>query len=301
MFEEARRREHEIGVVGGIGLEQVDDHRQEVLAPQRLAQALLFRARSGDVDVPTEKALRRRGVLETPHEVHLADHRRVVARELAAAQVVTVEPAGLDPVQVEETPTRACEIAGERRQQSHRAHDVAAHGLALKSLADPEKRRTLPIGVGGSFDLAPGDARRLLGPCRRAALDRGADFLESRRVGIDELLVQQPVAPQHVHEREGEGGVGARSRLQVQVGRRAPSRSATGRRRSPSRELPVASARAGGARTPTGWRPRRGSSWPPERREDRILRARSRRGTRARRARLCCRPSPDRPRSPRAG
>ena len=54
-FEEARRRQHDVGEVGGVGREEVDRDGEEVLARERGVQAGLLGVRRGDVDVPAEE------------------------------------------------------------------------------------------------------------------------------------------------------------------------------------------------------------------------------------------------------
>ena len=43
-FQERRRRQHVVGIVGGVGLEDVDDHGEQVLTHQRAAEPRLLRA-----------------------------------------------------------------------------------------------------------------------------------------------------------------------------------------------------------------------------------------------------------------
>src|SRR5262249_39987477 len=57
-LEEARCWEQVVGIVSGIGLEQFESDLQQVFPLERAAQALLLRARNGDVVVPGLSPLR---------------------------------------------------------------------------------------------------------------------------------------------------------------------------------------------------------------------------------------------------
>ncbi len=57
-LEEPGSRKHEIGQVGGVGLEQVEDDGEQVLALQCPAEVAEPGVRRGDVDVPAEQRLR---------------------------------------------------------------------------------------------------------------------------------------------------------------------------------------------------------------------------------------------------
>jgi hypothetical protein len=59
----------------------------------------------------------------------------------------------------------------------------------------------------------------LLAPRGTAALDERLDLLPAECVIADERFVDEAVAPDHVQQREGEGGVAPGKRLQVQIGR----------------------------------------------------------------------------------
>ena len=125
-------------------------------------------------------------------------------------------------VEVQEAGTGPTEVARQRRQQADRARGVATHRLALHPLADPQQRRPGRVAVRGLLDQPGRHACRPLAPRGRACRQRRLELLEAKGVLGQEPAVGQPVADDHVAQREGQGRVGARERLQVQVG--APRR-----------------------------------------------------------------------------
>ena len=69
-----------------------------------------------------------------------------------------------------------------------------------------------------ALDVGRRDAGRALAPLGRARGERRLELVEARRVVGEERPVGHAVADEDVQEREGECRVGARERLQVQVG-----------------------------------------------------------------------------------
>jgi hypothetical protein len=74
-LQEARRRPHDIGEVGGIRGEQLQHHGEQVFTPQRLPQPALLRVRGGDVDVPGDQRLGASRIFQAGGQVHMAEAR----------------------------------------------------------------------------------------------------------------------------------------------------------------------------------------------------------------------------------
>ena len=143
------------------------------------------------------------------------------------AQVCSDQPVAVHVqviVQVEHARAGAAQVAGRGRQQPDRAHDVAPGRLALEPLADPEQRRAGPIDACGALDQLGGHTGHGLGSLRIAVGQERLDLLPAGRVLVQERAVEQPVAGDHVQQPEGQRGIGARERLQVEVGRRGGRR-----------------------------------------------------------------------------
>ncbi len=138
--------------------------------------------------------------------------------EVLRRHVVAVDAAPPGAVEVQEPGPRTPEVAADGGQQRARAHRVAAHGLALHALPEPEQRRAGTVEVRRTLDVRARDARRALAPLRRARLQRRLELVEADRVLGEERAVGKPVADEDVQERERQGGVRAGERLQVQIG-----------------------------------------------------------------------------------
>ncbi len=94
-----------------------------------------------------------------------------------------------------------------------RAHHVAARRLALEALPDPEQRRALAVDPRGLLEERSGHAGDLLGPGRRTRRQQQGELVPADGVVAEEALVVEPVAYEHVHQREGERCVAAGERL----------------------------------------------------------------------------------------
>ena len=121
-------------------------------------------------------------------------------------------------VQVQEPGPGLGQVAAHGRQQRHRPHHVAAGGLALQALTDPEQRRPATVDRGRPLDQLRRHSGDRLRPLRRARFELRLQLVPPDRVALEQLPVGQPVAHDHVQHRERQGGVAAGERLQVQVG-----------------------------------------------------------------------------------
>ena len=132
-------------------------------------------------------------------------------------RAVEVDPARVAAVEVEEARSRDGDVAGQRRQHPDRAHDVAAARLTLESLAHPQQRRASPIGARDVLDETRRHARLLLAPGRRARLEQRLELVVAEHVLAHEGVVDEPLAADHVGQRERERGIAARPKLEVRV------------------------------------------------------------------------------------
>ena len=122
---------------------------------------------------------------------------------------------------------RPAEVARHGRQERAGADHVAAGPLALEALPEPEERGASAVELGGLLDQSGRHARGCLAPRGSARFEQRLELLPADRVGADEALVDEPLAGDDVQEGEGECGVAAGERLEVEVGgrgRRGPHR-----------------------------------------------------------------------------
>ena len=137
------RRQQDVGVVGGVGLEDLVHDAEEIVARESRLHLRRFR-RDGDgirvVDV--DRADRRvvRG------EQRVADRAHVDRARRPADQIRPLERARIDGVGARDRQQRAARgiapRAGERRQAGDRAHRVAAARMALQPVVQADRRRT---------------------------------------------------------------------------------------------------------------------------------------------------------------
>jgi hypothetical protein len=227
-LQEAGRRQHDAGEVGGVGLEEVDDDGEEVLAPQRQTELLLARPRGGDVHVPADERRGARGVGEAVRQVHVAADWRDAPAQVSGAPVGLVDPPGVEPVEVEEPRVGFAEVAGRRRQERAGPHHVATGGLALQHLPEPEQRRPGAVEAGGPLDQPGGHARRRLAPARRTVIQqrgRAAPLDDQGSRWLRPGVTTDPDCPQN--------GGRAVHRPAVQWRSRTPGRRASRRVASP--------------------------------------------------------------------
>ena len=142
-LEEAGRREHEVGQVGSVGLEQVEHDREQILALERASRSPRRGFDAAMLMFQQNNACARVGSTNTSA--------RSICSPAAADQPAT----GSDKVLVIDSariasrdvrPARAwpAEIAGQSRQHRHRSQRVTAMRLTLEALAQPQQRRPLP-------------------------------------------------------------------------------------------------------------------------------------------------------------
>ena len=145
---------------------------------------------------------------------------------MRAEQILLIDaPLPQISVQIQKSCARFAQIAGHRRQQRARAHDVAAGRLALQALAEPQQRRAPRIQMRDLFDLRNRHAGRRTQSPQIARGHGGLEFVPTEHVRRDESLVDQAIAVHHVQQCERERGIAAGKGLQMNVGLRRRRRS----------------------------------------------------------------------------
>ena len=231
MFQLCRGREDNICVIHGVGGELLVDDGEQVVAHQAGDHPALVGADGGGVAVvDVERPDRRPGQLagqRLGEPVHVDGPRprgdqvgpgQLLHREVVQAAGRQERPAAVVPPGPDER--------GEARDRPD-GHPTAA--VPLESVVEPDQARMLGCVPPGQLldrrGVDPGDVRDpvdgILG--QHPGLERrGAD-----RRPVEVVPVNQPVAPEDVHQAQGQCSVGARPGLDVPVtprGGRAPER-----------------------------------------------------------------------------
>ena len=150
-------------------------------------------------------------------EVHVADGLRGAVGEACVGHVLEVDAAAVGAVEVEHAGPGAPEVPADGGQLGRRPDGVPATRLALKALAQPQQRRARAVEVGGPLDVGcrdPGDA---LAPLGGGARHDRLELVPADRSGRQQPGVMEAVAHDDVGESEGQRGVGAGERLEVEV------------------------------------------------------------------------------------
>ena len=221
LLELRRRGQQDVGVVGGVGLEDLVHDAEEVLAcearrdlaptPARRRPDSSCRRRS------RESADRFASSSASPIARHVDRSRR------AADEVGALERRDIDRIGARRRQQRAAgriaPRADQRRQAGDGAHGVAAAGMALHAVVDADRRRPGRAVVARQRD------HRLGRQCRRCCATRSGGYsaarvaqrVEADRVAIDVVVIDEVLGDQHVHQAERERGVGARQERDVLV------------------------------------------------------------------------------------
>ena len=149
----------------------------------------------------------------------MADAWRPPICQRAAGQRIKVQTrnSGGD-VQIVKAGTGFTDIPGQRRQQPTGAHDIAAGGLALQTLSDPQQGRAGSVQMGGAFDQVCRNAGCPLSPGGGTGRQQGQHFVVTHGVFGYEVSLKKSVPVQNVQQAEGQGRVRAGKRLEVEVG-----------------------------------------------------------------------------------
>ena len=172
LLELRRRRQDDVGVVAGVGQEDLVHDREEIAAAQALAQQGVVRRhrdRVGDVD---EEGLDRRvvelgeGLADLRH-VDAARRPRRVGQEMAAVECGEIDGMRAGLVE-QDAARRVAPGASQCRQAGDGAHRVATAGMALQAEVDADGGG--PVGAVVAREATTSSASRpvmLRDPLRR--------------------------------------------------------------------------------------------------------------------------------------
>src|SRR4029077_3205066 len=116
------------------------------------------------------------------------------AVEVRGREVVLVQAARTEAVQVQEAGAGLADVARERGEERAGAHGVAARALSLEPLAEPEQRRARSVKRRSFLDRGRRHARRGLAPARRAPVEQRLELVRADRVRCDEVSIEAPVS-----------------------------------------------------------------------------------------------------------
>ena len=195
LLELRRRRQDDVGVVGGVGEELLADHREQVVAGQSLQRQVLVRGLGDRVAVVDEQGLDRRVEVEAPGQrraqLELVDNTGAGPDHVGAVQPVPVD---------RERPQRKLQQAAadvapgadEGRQAGDRADGLAAAGVPLDGDPDADRRRRGGGVLGGQGDdVVDRDAGDLRRPLRRVLLHPLDELVVADRVVLDVVGVDE--------------------------------------------------------------------------------------------------------------
>ena len=211
-------RQHDIGVVGGVGEENFVHHGEQVLAPESGDHLLRVRAhRHRVVVVDIDRAHRRLGRCERVAERRLVDGARPVRHQVGSFEcrvVHAIKIAGGE----RHPPRGIAPVPGERRQAGDGAHRHAAAGVPLHTVIEPDRRRPRAgVLARQRHDLLSretANGRRLF---RRIVLHPLLQLRKAEGMAPDVIVIVESLADDHVHHAQGQRGIGAGQRRQVPV------------------------------------------------------------------------------------
>src|SRR5207248_9692138 len=115
-------------------------------------------------------------ILQGCRQIHVAQALWWRRAQRGTIEIIAIDAAA-PAVEVVESGARLADIARGGRQQGAGAKDIAAHGLTLEALTQPEQRGTAAIDARGFLDQAGRNAGDVLAPCRRAVIEPALDLL----------------------------------------------------------------------------------------------------------------------------
>ncbi|MDT4834220.1 hypothetical protein FQZ97_678540 [compost metagenome] len=208
-----------VGVVGGVGAELLQHHREEVFAREARHHLGRLGRHRHRVAVVDHDGLHRLGGVEQ----RIADGAHVDGARLAPGQQVgALQRGAVDRVVARAAEQQAARAvapgADQRRQAGDGARRVAAAAHALHAVVQADRGRLgRAVGLGQRDDLCLGNAADL-GRTRRRPLQRAlAQLLPAQRVVGDVVVVEPVVHDEFVHERQRQRGVGAGQQRDVLV------------------------------------------------------------------------------------
>ena len=224
MFELGGGGQHDVGVVGGVGLEVFQYHGEQVFARKAAHHLARLRRHRHRVAVVDHHRLHLRAEGGRGFgEQRLADGAHVDgARAALAQQIGSVQGRALDRKFArgrQQQPTGVVAPgAHQRRQAGDRTHRVAAAAHPLHAVVQPDRGRLGgAVGARQIHDLLhrqATDLGRALGRPQQRAL---AQRLPAQGVARKVVVVEPVVGDELVHQRQGKCRVGAGAQRQVFV------------------------------------------------------------------------------------
>ena len=214
VLELRRRREHDVGPVGGVGLEVLQHHGEEILARQPAQHGVPFRSHRRRIAVVHDECLHGRAtdagvwlrerVTEADHVDRPRGRAEVRTRDRGTIELEVGRGGQLYPA------TRPAPVTGDGRQAGDVAHRHPATRVPLQPVvhADEGGPRTTVSLTERNDDLFRQSRHRCCAsgrPLRRAPAQR----LVPKRVALEEVPVLELAREENVHEAERQRAVGA--------------------------------------------------------------------------------------------
>ena len=213
LFELRGGRQHDVGITRGIGDEVLAHHGEQVLARKPLQHLVLLRHHDHGVRVVNEEGVDLLIELarECRAEPPLVDHRRAFVDPVGPAEAVPVHGESPDR-HVQDAAAAMPPRADKSRDAGHRAHRIAAGGIALDGDTHADDGRLR----GGEFareraDVIgrdPGDLGHLVRREIRGALRQ---LLVADRVVLDVVAIDQILGDDHVDHAKRQRRIGTGS------------------------------------------------------------------------------------------
>jgi hypothetical protein len=215
VLELRRRRQHDVGPVRGVGEEVLQHDGEQILARQPAQHGVAVGRDGGRIAVVDDQRANRwaadarvgprEGLAQADHVDGPRGRTEVGALE---RRLVEGEVGGGGQLHAAAGPAP---VAGDRRQTGDVAHGHAAAGVALQAVVHSDEcraRAAVPLAERDDRLLRQPRDRR--GACGRPGCGAGPQLVRAERVALEVVAVLQPPVEHHVHQPQGEGGVGAR-------------------------------------------------------------------------------------------
>ncbi|EXI68478.1 MAG: hypothetical protein AW08_01260 [Candidatus Accumulibacter adjunctus] len=219
LFHVAARRQQDVGIVGGVGLEEVVYDGEQVVAGKPAHHLARLWGDCQRVAVVDEDRLDRRPRVQqvVADGAHVDDARRRMRHQVGPFERGRVHRVIARGGQ-QDAAGGVAPGTGERRQAGDRAQRHAAAGGAVDAVVGTDRRwPRAAVGLRQLLDDARLDAADRRHACRRKRPHALGEFREAQGVAGDVVLVEEVVADQHVHQAERQRAVGSRQQGDVLV------------------------------------------------------------------------------------
>ncbi len=221
LLERGRGGQDDVGVVDGVGLEEVVDHREEVLARETLADLLALRRHRQRVRVVDEHGLHgrsERGVEQDPSDLAHVEQARPRGREVRSLQGGGVGREGAGAGEQDAAPGMA-PGPGDGGQAGDRAHGHARARMTIEPVVQADRYRLPGRALARQpLDVGRGQPRRLRHPRRVPLAHALAQGLGADRVALEVVAILETVPEDDVHQPQGQRAVRPRQEREVAVG-----------------------------------------------------------------------------------